>query len=267
MQSSLRVVFLAISAVQLLFAIAFYFQIPVVTAMWQFPGTTPLTYIFVASIFAAAAASTAWAAWSENYGALAGIALDYVIIFIPVGVYAWQLGTGQGNSGLITFALLCAGGVLFGAWLFRWSRRFPLDTSIPMPALVRWSFVGFIMALLIVSMLLIRPVPNVIPWTITPELSVVIGWMFFGALVYFVYGLIRPGWANAAGQLFGFLAYDIVLLIPFLTRLPSVPPEFQLGLWIYTGVVAYSAVLAVYYLFVNPQTRVWKARRAQPALS
>jgi hypothetical protein len=266
MRSSLRVVLLVISAVQLLFAIAFYFQVPVVTSMWHFPGTTPLTFIFVASIFAAAAAATAWAAWSENYGALTGIALDYLMILVPVSIYAWQLGTSQGNSGLTTYAILCAGGVLFGGWLFWWSRRMPLDTSIPMPALVRWSFVGFIVALFIVSILLIRQVPNVIPWSITPELSVLIGWMFFGALVYFVYGLIRPSWANAAGQLFGFLAYDIVLLIPFLTRLPSVPPEFQVGLWIYTGVVTYSMVLAIYYLFVNPQTRVWQSRPA-PALT
>lgn len=266
MRSSLRIVLLVISAVQLLFAIAFYFQVPAVTSMWQFPGTTPLTAIFIASIFAAAAAATAWAVWSENYGALAGIALDYVMIFIPLSIYAWQLGTSQDNSEMITFAILCAAGVLFGTGLFWWSQRIPLDTSIPMPALLRWSFVGFIGALLIVSMLLIRQTPNVIPWTITPELSVVIGWMFFGALIYFAYGLLRPSWANAAGQLFGFLAYDIVLLIPFLTRLPTVSPEFQLGLWIYTGVVTYSAVLAIYYLFLNPQTRVWQSRPA-PALS
>jgi hypothetical protein len=38
---------------------------------------------------------------------------------------------------------------------------------------------------------------------ITPELSVVIGWMFVGAALYFVYGLLRPSWLNSAGQLIG----------------------------------------------------------------
>lgn len=265
MRSSLRLFLLVVSGIQFLFAIGYYFQLPMVTSLWAFPGTTPLTYIFLASIFAAAAASTAWAAWTKNYGALAGIGLDYLMILVPVGIYAWQLGTDQDNGGMITYAGVCVVGALFGAWLFRWSQRIPLDTSIPTPPLVRWSFIGFVITLLIVSALLIRQVPNIIPWTITPELSVVIGWMFFGASTYFAYGLLYPSWANAAGQLFGFLAYDLVLLIPFFTRLPTVPPEFQVGLWIYTAVVTYSMVLAIYYLFVNPQTRVWQSRPA-PAL-
>jgi hypothetical protein len=64
-------------------------------------------------------------------------------------------------------------------------------------------------ALLIVSTRLIMKVPHSIPWMITPELSVVIGWMFFGAALYFAYGLLRPSWANAGGQMAGFLAYDL----------------------------------------------------------
>lgn len=265
MQPALRLFLLIVSAIQFLLALAFYLQLPLATALWAFPGTTPLTFIFLASIFAAAAASTAWAAWSRNEGALAGIGLDYLTILAPVGIYAWQLGSSQGNSGLTTYAFVCAGGALFGLALFLWSRRIPLDTSIPLPPLVRWSFLAFVATLVIVSLLLIRQVPNVIPWTITPELSVVIGWMFIGASTYFAYGLLRPSWANAAGQLFGFLAYDVVLLVPFFSRLPTVAPEFQMGLWIYTAVVVYSAVLALYYLFVNPQTRVWGLHSAKMA--
>ena len=143
-----------------------------------------------------------------------------------------------------------------------WSLRFPLDMSISLPGLVRWSFVVFVIALLFVSVQLIFQVPNIIPWTITPELSVVIGWMFFGAMTYFVYALLRPSWANAAGQLAGFLAYDVVLIVPFLTRLPTVAPQQRLNLWIYTVVVVYSALLAVYFLFIHAPTRVWKKRRS-----
>jgi hypothetical protein len=112
---------------------------------------------------------------------------------------------------------------------------------------------------------LILKVPDTIPWAITPELSVVMGWMFVGAAAYFVYGLLRPSWANAAGQLAGFLAYDLVLIVPFLTRLPTVSPEHRLGLIVYTLVVSYSGLLAAYYLFVDKQTRV-RARRPAPAM-
>jgi hypothetical protein len=155
-------------------------------------------------------------------------------------------------------------GALFGLWLLLWSIRIPMDTTRPMPRLVRWSFVVFIIALLIVSIQMILKVPNVIPWTITPELSVVIGWMFMGAAAYFVYAVLRPSWVNSAGQLAGFLAYDVVLIVPFLTRLPTVAPQFQTGLIIYTAVVIYSGLLAFYYLFINKATRVW-TRRLPPS--
>ena len=92
---------------------------------------------------------------------------------------------------------------------------------------------------------------------ITPELSVIMGWMFLGAAVYFAYGLLRPSWVNSAGQLIGFLAYDVVLVVPFLLRLPGVTSENRLGLSIYTGVVIFSSLLAGYYLFVNKTTRLW----------
>jgi hypothetical protein len=71
---------------------------------------------------------------------------------------------------------------------------------------------------------------------------------------------------NAAGQLAGFLAYDLVLIVPFLQRLPNVPADQRLGMYIYTTVVIYSGLLAIYYLFIHPETRVWKAGvNSQPA--
>jgi hypothetical protein len=81
--------------------------------------------------------------------------------------------------------------------------------------------------------------------------------MFLGAAMYFAYGLLRPSWLNSAGQLIGFLAYDVVLIVPFLTRLPTTPPEFQAGLIIYTVVVTCSGLLAFYYLFIHKPTRLW----------
>lgn len=251
-----RYVFYFICAVQLFFAIAFFWQWPFVINLWPFAGTTPLTYIFISSIFAAAAASTFWAVASGNYGALAGIGLDYLGILAPVAILSFRLGASSDNTQLTAYGVICVLGALFGLWLFWWSQRFPLDTTIPTPRPVWWSFVIFIIALLIVSTRLILQVPYAIPWTITPELSVVIGWMFFGAALYFAYGLWKPYWSNAAGQLVGFLAYDLVLIVPFLTRLPTVPDEHRLGLTIYTAVIIFSGLLAIYYLFIHKPTRL-----------
>jgi hypothetical protein len=257
MTKTARYTVFLICAIQFFLAIAFFLRLPFAVNLWPFQGTTPLTFIFVSSIIAAAATSTLWAAASENYGALAGIGLDYLTILIPVSILSFQLGANSGNSQLTTLGIACVFGALFGLGLLLWSIRIPIDTTVPMPGFVRWSFVIFIVALLIVSTRLILKVPNTIPWTITPDLSVVIGWMFFGAATYFVYALVRPSWLNAAGQLAGFLAYDAVLILPFLTRLPTIAPERQVSLIIYTAVVSYSGLLAIYYLFIHKSTRVW----------
>jgi hypothetical protein len=139
-----------------------------------------------------------------------------------------------------------------------------MDTTRPAPRLVRWSFLVFVVALLVVGGRLVWKQPNVIPWTITPELSVVAGWIFLGAAAYFVYALLRPCWVNSAGQLAGFLAYDAILIVPFLTRLPTVAPEHRAGLIVYTLVVTYSGLMALYYLLIHPATRVWGGSQASP---
>lgn len=257
MTRAARYILLPVCAVQFFFAIAFFLQLPIAVNLWPFPGTTPLTYIFVASIFAAAAASTLWGVASGNYGALAGIGLDYIGILAPVSILSFQLGASSDTSQLTYYGIACTFGTLWGLGLLLWSLRIPMDRTVPMPGFVRWSFVVFLIALLIVSTRLISQIPSSIPWKITPELSVVIGWMFLGAALYFAYALLRPSWVNAAGQLVGFLAYDVVLIGPFLTRLPTVAPENRIGLSIYTAVVTYSGLLAIYYLFINKSTRLW----------
>jgi hypothetical protein len=249
-----------IAVIQFFFAAAFFFQVPFAVNLWPFEGTTALSFIFIASIFAAAAAPTLWAALTEQYAALGGIALDYIGILLPVAVYSIQLGL-AGSSKLILYGIICFLGVLFGLGLLFWSRRYPLDRSLPTPVPVRAAFIFFIIALAIVSFRLITQVPNTFPWSLTPELSVVIGWMFVGAAVYFIYGLLRPSWINAAGQLLGFLFYDLVLIQPFLSRLPSVSDENRLGLTVYTGVIILSGLLAIFYLFIYRPTRAATWRR------
>ena len=92
MVKTVRILLLLVCAAQILLAIAFFFQLPLAMWLWPFPGTTPLTSIFLASIFAAAAASTLWAVLAEQYAALAGIGLDYLMILVPVAAYAILLG-------------------------------------------------------------------------------------------------------------------------------------------------------------------------------
>ena len=47
MSGSTRYLLLLICAVQLFFAVAFFFQWPLAVNIWPFEGTTPLTAIFI----------------------------------------------------------------------------------------------------------------------------------------------------------------------------------------------------------------------------
>jgi hypothetical protein len=256
MDSRVRAILLGIAAVQATFAIGFVFQVPMLTAVWPFAGTTPLSHTFVGSIFAAAAAATAWCVWSRSDRGLAGIALDYLAILVPAAVISLLGAAGGSGLGVAAFGVTCLAGALFGVWLLRWSLARPWRDPRPLPRLLRWSFAFFIVALLIAGGALVIQVPNIMPWTITPQLSTLFGLMFLGAAAYFAFALLEPRWENAGGQLAGFLAYDVVLVVPFLQRLPTIDENLRINLVVYTAVVIGSGLLAIWYLALDRRTRI-----------
>jgi hypothetical protein len=250
--------------VQLFLAVAFIFQWPIARQVWPLSYTNQTTYLFIGSIFAAAAASTLWCLLAKEDGALAGVALDYVTIFTPLSIFAFQLASRSSNPKLPVFAVACVAGALFGLGLLLWSIRIPIRDPRPTPRLVRIAFAVFVIELIIAGGQLVLKFPSVLPWQVTMDGQIIYGWMFLGAAAYFAYGFLRPSWHNAAGQLAGFLAYDVVLIVPFILMLPTVNPRWHLNLIVYTFVVALSGLLAIYYLFINPATRVWSASQLSP---
>ncbi len=171
----------------------------------------------------------------------------------------------EGNASQTWLGIASILGGFFGVFLFLHTVRIPITPHPPLPRLVRISFVVFIIALVIVGGQMVLRRPNVLPWDLTETTSVIYGWMFLGAALYFAYTLVRPSWHNAGGQLAGFLAYDLVLILPFLQRMPTIQPQYQLSQMVYLAVVIYSGALAIYYLFIKPQTRL--SRIQQPAIS
>ncbi len=254
---------LALAGVQAVVALLLFLRAPVAVGLWPMPGTGEMTLILMASFFAASAASTAWAVlWGEP-GSMLGIALDYVIIFVPLSVLAVTLDPSKGG-GSSPFIAATIGGVAMGVVMLWWSWRHPLRDPEPTPGVVRGAFVVFLAALLFAGLTLIVNVPEIMPWALTPDLSVITGTMFLGSASYFAYGLARPRWTNAGGQLAGFLAYDLVLLVPLLTRSGSAYAGWGVNRWAYTAVIMGSGILATWHLLLAPRTRMIRARPTGP---
>lgn len=255
MGAPLRIALLVGGLLALLFAVGFFLQAQWATTTWPVPSGR-LSNIFVSSILAAIGTPVVWIALSTEMRAMAGGAINLLItgvaILVAAGVF-WRRG---GSAALLHFAgsgfflaVLCAGLLLY-------SRRFAFLDTRPTPWPVRLSFAGFAVALALTGGALVLVRPNIFPWPLSAENSIFYGGIFLGAMCYFLYGVIYPCWGNAKGQLLGFLAYDLILIVPFVRHFASVPQEKFLSLTIYTAVVSYSGLLALFYLFVFPPTRL-----------
>ena len=131
-----------------------------------------------------------------------------------------------------------------------WSRGTPWRDSRPMPGPLRASFGVFAVLLAAFGTALMFDA-DVFPWELRPESSFIFGAIYVGAAAYFAIGFIRPWFGNATGQLIGFLAYDLVLLGPFIDRFSVAEDGELLSLAVYTAFLLYSAALAVYYLWLE----------------
>jgi hypothetical protein len=246
---------LGFGIVATIFSIGFITQQAWALAIWPWQIARLSMFLIAASILASAAAVT-WIALSRKFAAIAPATLDVGIMYLGMAIFTFQLYS-QDNSrqSVLVFSVIAGIFAVLSFVFFAWSLRIPFADPRPTPTLVRISFVIFALALLLVGGALVLKTPNVLPWPINEELSVMYGWFFLGSSAYFLYGLSRPVWSNAQGQLFAFLAYDIVLIIPFIQHFATVPDNLRLNLILYTAIVVYSGILAIYYLFINKNTR------------
>jgi hypothetical protein len=238
--------------VVLALAIGFIFQIPLALRLWPWEDGR-YSYLFVGSILAAVSAAALWIGWTGELGALPAGSLNIFVIALATSVYFFSLAV-QGRLDMVLFGLVTVLMALASGAAFLWSRGIPLDDSRSTPGLVRVSFGIFTAALVLAGGALILRQP-IFPWDLNPDSSVVFGCIFLGDAFYFLYGLIRPRWGNAAGQLLSFLVYDLVLIVPFISLFDTVKPDRMVNLIVYIAVLIYSGGLAVYYLLINPRTR------------
>lgn len=238
-------------------AFGFIFRLPLVLSIWPWEDGR-YSYLFVGSILAAVSAAALWVAWTGELGALPAGSLNIFVIALTSSIYFFKLALVDGRANLTLFGVISAVIAILSAIAFRWSRKIPLRESQPTPWLVKASFVIFIALLLLAGGGLVLHQP-IFPWNLNPDTSVIFGCILIGDAFYFLYGLLYPRWNNAIGQLLSFLAYDLVLIVPFMLLFNSVPSERQFNLLVYVVVLIYSGALAIYFLFLKPQTRLGSA--------
>ena len=251
----IRIAILFGGFLNLALALGYSFQVPFVTALWPWPDGR-LSYLFIGSILAAVSASMLWIGWSGELSALPGGTLNIFAIGASSSAYLTWLATQENRPALWPDATVTAAIALASLLAFLWSRRLPLRDTHPTPLPVRISFAVFLTALVLASLSLILRLP-IFPWALNPDSSVLFGCIFLGNATYFLHGSLYPRWHNALGQLLSFLAYDLVLIGPFLLLFQTVQPQFMLSLVIYVVVLLCSGAVAFYYLFVNQGTRMW----------
>ena len=247
---------LVLSAVgPLCLAVAFGAQAAWAADLWPF-ATSHLTNLFIASILAAVAVPTLWVAAARESGALRSSALFPALMLAAMAVYlvAEQLGD---DSGLLEEAIVLALGAGYAIVLMRFGFRVPLRDTRPVPALVRASFAVFAAVLILAGLLLVAGVDNVLPWPVDDDTAVMVGFVFLGASSSYVFGALRPLWGYVTPPLLGFLAYDVILIWPLVDHFSDVLSEQRASLVVYVVVVAYSGLLAAWYLLIRPQTRLF----------
>jgi hypothetical protein len=252
-----RVLLVGAGIADLVLAAGYAMQMPWATSTWPWPDGR-LSYLFVASILAAIGAAVIWIGLTADWGVMAAGALNLIVMMGGIAVFLFSLAAQPDRGHLLIFAVVCGVVAVANLPIFLWAHWLPATERTPTPRLILFSFGLFTVILFLVGGALILRTPNVMPWPLNLDTSVLIGWIFFGDAFYFLYALVRPRWQFARAQLWSFLAYDLVLIVPFIGHLSAVRPELLNSLLIYLVVLVYSGGLATYYLFIDRRTRVWQ---------
>jgi hypothetical protein len=263
----LRLLLIAIVAAQVPVGIGLYMDAGWATNLWPLPDVR-MTYIFLASIVASTAVLIIWPLIRDDIGALRAAALNLSTATPPLGLYLLWLSRNADNAHLVAPGIAF---VLFGvAWMAtgRWLGAIPVRNTHTLPKIVRIVFLGFCVLLIPLGSALLFQMEKIFPWTISPENSTVAGVIFLSAAALFLFVLANPLWIYGEAGFASFLAYDLVLVVPYLDFFRNRNDEAtvasyygsaytapagdngvgELSLVIYLSVLAISALAAIAFL-------------------
>jgi hypothetical protein len=251
---SMKFILFLLGMAQIILAAGFFTGQPWAISLWPL-AETKFSYAFLAAILAGGAAPLLWIAISDELGGLAGYALGFGILYAGMAASFAGFYFEGAQPSFSWFA--AAMGVLAALCVFAFfGTQGYARLGPPTPVLLRLAFALEALVLLGAGILLIMQFPNILPWQLSPRASILYGCIFTGLAFYNLYAVLNASWISAFGPLLGFLVTDVLLLVSWFTRAGELPSEPLLGQITAAAIILLSTALGLYYLFLNPSTRL-----------
>jgi hypothetical protein len=242
----------------LVYSLGLYFRLPAAGRLWVWPDSPALGLAFVGSWLAGLAAPLIWIGLSGHLPALRGGALAGVVAYGGSAVLLWDRHNLPGKGHFLPFAVVCMMVALLALAVLAWSIHLPAPEDRKSPSVIRWAFLLFSAILLPVGLGMASGSPRIFPAELLPDMTRLYGWFFLGSFVYYFFGFLKPSWLNSSGHMLSFLVYDLLLIPPFIQYWLVVPDEFRLNLFFYLTVLIASMLFCIFFLFMDPRTRLFR---------
>ena len=241
-----RVGFIFDGVLFLVLALGFILPITYISDLWPW-SASPLAYIFLAALLISYGSGSLLIAYLQDWSAALAGTLALIVAFAGFGIHALiQLASGSspGNNLMLpALILLAIAGLAAGT--LRTARETPPKDSRPIPGPIRVLLSLFAPVLLASGAAILFQIPAVLPWQLSAETSMLLGWILMGLSINYGYVGVCGTWSAARVLLFGFLFYCLAVIIPFVEHFYAVDDTHFISLAVNTGVAVVGPIFAV----------------------
>ena len=198
--------------------------------------------------------------WSASAGG--SVALLLALSGFALQISAAEL-TGHQTGLLVHAIVLAVIAAMAGATLVV-NLKANRGLASPAPHSLRMMLRVMAGLLYLVGLALLAGVHAILPWALEPQTRALLGWVIIGFSANYAYTSLQGGWSAARVLLVGLVCYDAAIILPLLHHFTDVAPAYRLTLFLNVAVVATTASIAVFHLFVRPAAEETKPGIEEP---
>jgi hypothetical protein len=236
--------------------LGYFAGLPYAAASWPW-SESPFDFLLVSAFLVAAGAVLVWLGTTGEWGAAKAATANVGAMNAGAAIFLGARFAATRDARLLVRAIAFAVFAAANLAVFLWSRRHPIRDVRPAPRPVRVASAVYAAVLAVAATELLRRSETIFPWALEATTETMFGWLFLGSAIYFAAGVGATRWHEVRGQLLAFLAYDLVLVVPYLAMFDGVYRDHLASLVVYVSVIIGSALFSAYYLFVHRATRGW----------